>query len=222
MKKIILLIGPPGSGKGTQGKRIIKKYGYGHISTGDLLRALNVSTEATPEEKVLLKGILEEGKMAPDHFIYQLAFKAADNYLDSDVPGIVFDGAVRKVEQAEEFQKYFESRGLKNDIVAIYIGLSDQESLNRLTKRRMCKKCQDIIPWVPATFNVLKCPKCGGELEVRLDDDPEVIKRRIEDQGEHALQSILNFYENLGILRRVDGMKNIEEVEKDIEKILAV
>lgn len=219
MKKVIILIGPPGCGKGTQAKRIAEKYNYGHISTGDLLRALASDSQADPKEKQALEE-MKSGQLVSDWLIYRLAFRKMDEYLEAG-QGVVLDGAIRNVAQAEEYQKYFVKKNLGGEGVTIEVALTDEESFNRLTKRRVCSQCGEIIPWLPTTKDLSACPKCGGELVVRRDDDEQVIKKRIIEQGDQALQPISDYYKKLGLLKKVDGMRDIEGVWGEIEQVLA-
>lgn len=220
MKKIIILIGPPGSGKGTQAKKFANKLNYGHISTGDLLRALASDSDIAPDEQTALKE-MKEGKLVPDWLIYRLVFREIEKYL-SKGRGVVLDGAIRNLEQAKEYQKFFEEKNLSQEVLAVEISLTDEESFNRLTKRRMCASCGEIIPYLASTKNLTACPKCGGQLITRPDDEEKVIKERIIEQGNTALKPILDYYLALGLLKRVDGMKDIEGVEKEIEKVLGL
>lgn len=219
MKKIIILIGPPGSGKGTQAKRLAAKRNYGHISTGDLLRALAGDSAAPAEDKQALEN-MKSGALVADGLIYKLAFRAMDKFLDADA-GVVLDGAIRNVEQAQKYQEYFEQKNLAGEVLAIEVALTDEESFNRLTKRRMCANCGEIIPWLESTKDLAACPKCGGELVFRADDNEQVIKERIQKQGNEALAPIVGYYDSLGLLEKVDGMKSIDEVEKEIASALA-
>ena len=219
MKKILILIGPPGCGKGTQAKKLVAKYGYGHISTGDLLRALSSNANADPADKQKLAD-MKAGKLVADDLIYKLAFAEMDKFLDAG-NGVILDGAIRNVSQAQAYQKYFENKKMAGEVFALEVALTDEESFNRLTRRRVCVKCGEIIPWNNETKNLSACPKCGGELKVRADDDPEIIKKRIVEQGNVALKSILDFYAGLKVLQKVDGELSIDEVEKKIEEILA-
>lgn len=218
MKKIIILIGPPGSGKGTQAKQIAHKYHYTHISTGDLLRALSQNKNAGEDEKRALEE-MKDGHLVPDWLIYRLSFQAIEKSLSAGI-GVVLDGAIRNINQAEEYHKFFKEKNWTNEVLVIEVSLTDQESFDRLTKRRVCGKCGEIIPWLPSTYDIKDCPKCGGVLETRADDDPDVINKRIADQGNQALAPILGYYENSGVLRKVDGMKSIDEVENEIEQVL--
>jgi len=218
MKRIIIFLGPPGCGKGTQAKKVAAKYNYGHISTGDLLRALENDPSGDSADKKLLAE-MKAGKLVSDNLIYKLAFREIEKYLAAG-QGVVLDGAIRNLAQAQKYQEFFESKKLSSEVLAVEIALTDEESFNRLTKRRVCTQCGEIIPWLPATKDLKACPKCGGELKTRADDDPEVIKKRIVEQGNTALRPILDYYDALGVLKKVDGMGTIEEVERQIMDLL--
>ncbi len=218
MKKILVFIGPPGSGKGTQAKKVASKYGYKHVSTGDLLRAMSNHPDLSADDRKIIDDSIQRGKLAPDWFILKLIFGAVEENLSGS--GIVFDGAVRTVEQAKEMQKYLKKNGLDKEFLALAIMIGDEETFARLTKRRVCQDCQEIIPWVGEAKDYIKCPKCGGVLKIRHDDNEEVIKDRIIKQGSRALQPILDYYQDLNELKIVDGMGTIEEVEKGVEQAI--
>ena len=186
------MIGPPGSGKGTQAKRIAQKYNYAHLSTGDLLRALAQKENLSAAEKEAVAR-MKTGQLVGDGLIYKLAFAEIDKNI-SQGKGVVLDGAIRNLEQARGFQDFFTSKNLTNEVLALEISLSEKESLTRLTKR--------------------------NGLENRQDDDPKIIKQRIAQQGNKALKPILKFYKKLGMLKTVDGNQTIENVEKDLAEIL--
>lgn len=216
MKKIIIFLGPPGSGKGTQAKKVAEKYNYGHISTGDLLRALKANGTDDSKETDALRQ-MERGKLVSDWLIYRLGFRAIDACLARG-QGVVLDGAIRTVEQAEEYQKYFKEKGIENEIMVVEIAITDEESLKRLGSRRVCSRCGTIIP---ARTSYAVCPNCSGELIVRSDDNPEAVKKRVAEQGNRSLAPIREYYQALGTLKTVDGMKRIEAVEEDIENIVS-
>ena len=192
MKKIIIMIGPPGSGKGTQAKKIAAKYNYHHLSTGDLLRALAQKPELNSVEKEAVAQ-MKSGQLVSDKLIYQLAFGEIEKDLAAG-KGVVLDGAIRNLEQAQGFQKFFEEKNLASEVLALEIALNDEDSLERLTKRH--------------------------SLENRQDDQPMIIKERIAKQGNLVLSPIINFYKDLGVLVKIDGNQTIEAVEKDIDNIL--
>ena len=141
MKKIIILLGGPGSGKGTQAKKIAAKYNYTHISTGDLLRALASKQDIDPDEAKALAG-MKSGKLVPDWLIYRLAFAAAEEPLNQG-RGIVLDGAISNLDQAQMYQEYFVGKNLNAEVVVIEIAISDEESYLRLSSRRVCSRCGD-------------------------------------------------------------------------------
>ncbi len=218
MKKIIILMGVPGSGKGTQARSLKQKFNYGHISTGDLLRALDVDPNGDPEDKKMLAD-MKAGRLVSDDLIYKLAFQEIEKYLGND-QGIVLDGAIRNVEQAKKYQEFFTDKNVADEVIVLEIKLSDETSWNRLTKRKVCPVCGFILPYSPENELKTECPECGGELIVRKDDNRETIKKRIEDQGNKAIAPILNYYRDLGVLVSIDGEKNIDNVDEEVCKIL--
>lgn len=218
MKKIIILMGVPGSGKGTQARKLSQRYNYGHLSTGDLLRALDADPNGDLEDKKMLAD-MKAGNLVSDFLIYKLAFKEIEKYLNNN-QGVILDGAIRNVEQAKKYQEFFTDNNLLNEILVIEIKLSDETSWNRLTKRKVCPTCGFILPYSPENELKKICPECGGELIVRKDDNPDTIKKRIAEQGNVAIQPILEYYKSLGDLITIDGEVHIDEVDKEIEKIL--
>lgn len=194
MKRVIILLGVPGSGKGTQAKMLCKKYGYGHISTGDLLRALEKNATAATEDKEKLAD-MKTGKLVSDDLIYQLAFAEIKKHLARG-SGVVLDGAIRNLAQAEAYQKFFSDEGVADEVVAIEIALSDEEIWNRMESRL-----------------------ASGQ--GRPDDTPEVMKKRIAEQGNIPLRPIAEYYDRLDILKKVDGKKQISEVTEEILRVLA-
>jgi len=211
-------MGVPGSGKGTQAKKLVEKYGYGHISTGDLLRALAKDKNANAEDKQKLEE-MKAGGLVADDLIYKLAFKEIEKYLN-DGKGVILDGAIRNVEQAKKYDEFFAKKNVNDEVVVIEVKLSDETSYNRLTKRKICPSCGFILPYSPENEKKLQCPDCGGELIMRQDDNPETIKKRIEEQGNTAIKPILDYYRDTGKLVSVDGEKGIEEVDEEIQGII--
>lgn len=216
MKKIIIFIGSPGSGKGTQAKRMAQEFGFVHLSTGDLLRRLSTHKNLPGRIKKALD-FMKKGHLVPDWLIYRVVFPEADKLLLKKNNGVIFDGAIRNLKQARVFQRHFKKIGLEKEILALQIKISNKEAFDRLTKRRVCSKCGEIIPWTSATARIKKCPKCGGKLKLRKDDNPAVIKRRIKVQGTTAQKPILDFYRQRKMLKVINGMKSIEEVALLVE-----
>ncbi|MCF6276797.1 MAG: nucleoside monophosphate kinase [Candidatus Magasanikbacteria bacterium] len=190
MKKIIILLGIPGSGKGTQAKLIAENYSYTHISTGNLFRAILADENADGKIVKAVEGI-KDGKMVADEIVYKLAFAEIEKKMNES-DGVVLDGAIRNLEQAEAYDRFFKEKGWQNDIMAVEIELTDEIATERLLKRH----------------------------EGREDDKKDVILKRMEDQGNAKIRPIVNYYKKIDILKVVDGSKNIEEVTKSINKVL--
>lgn len=218
MKKIIILMGVPGSGKGTQARRLAEQYSYNHISAGDLLRQLDADPNAAPEDKQKLVD-MKAGRLVTDDLIYKLVWREIEKFLKLRT-GVVLDGAIRNVEQAKKYQKFFKDKDVEGEIIVIELALDDETSYLRLAKRKVCRACGNIIPY--SLENELKttCEKCGGELYIRIDDNPETIKKRIAEQGNKALQPILDYYRGLGLVVSVDGNKEIDDVYTAVKNIL--
>ena len=217
MKKIIILLGVPGSGKGTQAKRLSSRLGMSHISTGDLLRALDQDKNAPIEDKQKLEA-MKRGELVSDELIYKLAFQ---EILKNTNQGkdVILDGAIRSVDQAKYYDEFFIKNNLQ-DVKSIEIEITDEESLNRLTKRKVCSSCDDIIPFTPQTANQDDCNKCDGTLVTRQDDSVEIVKNRIKQQGNSMLLPIATYYENSNRLVKINGMSDIETIYKNIESIV--
>jgi len=212
-------MGIPGSGKGTQAKRLAVKYGYAHISTGDLLRALAFDPQADSEGQQMLAD-MKAGRLVADKLIYKLAFQEIEKDL-AEGAGVVLDGAIRNVDQAKKYQEFFEEKNLEDEVVVVEVALNDKTSFLRLAKRKVCADCGDIIQYLETNELKEMCKKCGGELIVREDDNEDTIKKRIEEQGNVKLQPILDFYRGFGLLQTIDGQMDIDSVGEEIVKILS-
>lgn len=217
MRKLIIFLGPPGSGKGTQAKLLAAKYNYAHLSSGDLLRALASKPNINANEAQALK-LIKGGKMVPNKLIYSLFFKQIDEYFLAG-QGMVLDGAVRNLQQAKDFYKFFKDKKMDSELLVVEVALPNEESFNRIAGRRVCSQCKTIFT-VKQIGQATACPKCGGELVVRPDDTPEVVTKRLIEQGNDAIEPVREFYKKLGVYKFVDGTKSINEVEKEIEKVL--
>ncbi len=158
---------------------------------------------------------MQTGELVPSELIYRLAFRAVIDGI-KNYGGVVLDGAVRTLDQAEKYQDFFVKNNWSNEVGAISIELSDEQAIERLSKRLICSQCGEIF----IDGGLKKCAKCGGKLSVRPDDDPEAVRTRLSVQGNAALAPILQFYNKLGILKIVDGNDSIENVQKEIIKVL--
>lgn len=212
----LILLGPPGSGKGTQGRKLAERLGIPQISTGDILR--EAVREGTPLG-MKAKAYMDQGKLVPDEIVIGIIRERLE--AKDTKKGAIFDGFPRTVPQAEALDRIMEELGRKIDAV-IDIEVSDEEVLRRLTGRRTCRDCGAMYHVV---FNPPKkeglCDVCGGELYQRDDDKEETIKNRLRVYREQT-EPLETYYEQKGILRRVKGEASIEEVEKEILEFLGI
>ena len=209
----IILLGPPGSGKGTQAKMIAEKYKVKHISTGDILRE-NVRN-GTPLG-VEAKKFMDSGKLVPDSLLIDII---KDRLAKPDVKaGWMLDGYPRTIPQAEALDKILPALGQKIDEV-LNVDVPDAELIKRVTGRRMCK--------CGTTYHVQfnppkvagKCDACGADLYQRADDTEATVKERL--QAYHAqTQPLIDFYNKRGIVANINGTGDIKAIFGNIAKAL--
>ena len=206
------MLGAPGAGKGTQAKKISKKFNIPHVSTGDILRKeIKDETELGLEAK----SFVENGKLVTDELVIEII----KNFIqgDSAENGFLMDGFPRNLVQAKKFAEMLEEIGLKLDHV-MNIAVDNSEIINRLGMRRTCKECQKITS-VAESSNSVSCPECGGELFIRKDDEEGVIAHRLKVY-EKETQPLIEYYSKNGVLTDIDGLGAEEEVTERILKSL--
>jgi adenylate kinase len=202
MSMIIILVGPPGSGKGTQASNICQRFGIPQVSTGDMLRTAKKA--GTLDPKYL--AIMDSGKLVPDEAILELIEKRLD---DEDCkPGCLLDGFPRTVPQAEGLGALLAKRGRQVDRV-VQIDVPREMLVERLVNRRTDKRTGQIYH---LTYNP---PPADAELEHRADDLPETVIRR-QDVYEQQTAALLPYYESKGLLRRVDGVGKPAEIAERV------
>lgn len=210
----ILFMGPPGAGKGTQAERIVEQFGVPHISTGDAFRL--AMKQGTPLG-LKAKEYVDQGLLVPDEVTNGIV---RDRLAEPDCAGgFLLDGFPRTIAQAEALDGMLNDMGRKIDHV-INLKVDRSFLLARLTGRRICKSCGTTYHIV---FNPPKqegiCDKCGGELYQRSDDTEEKVGTRL-DEYTSKTAPLLKYYGDKGLLREVDGEKDIDAVTADIGSLL--
>jgi len=205
----IIILGAQASGKGTQADLLAKKLGVPHISTGDMFREMAANDSSLGKK---LKDFMNSGKLVPDEIVNEIL---AERFKRSDAKkGFVLDGYPRNLAQAELLGKQ------KKIGKSIFVDVSDEEAVRRITSRRLCSQCK-------AGFNTIYirpkkegvCDKCGGKLVMREDDKPEAARKRLNDYH-HLTEPVIKFYEKKGVLVWINGEQPIEKVFSDMaEKI---
>ncbi len=201
----VVLLGPPGAGKGTQAQRIAEATKLLHISTGDMFRE-NVKNET--ELGKLAKTFMDRGELVPDEVTIRMLLERIGR--PGAAAGVMFDGFPRNVVQAQALDDALAARGNRIDR-ALLISVPDEELLARLGGRWICRDCGHLYHErndPPKTAG--KCDHCGGELYQREDDRPEVVQTRLDKQKPPA--ALIDHYRAAGSLREIDGQRSLDAV----------
>ena len=210
----IIMLGAPGAGKGTQAKKIAAKYGIPHISTGDIFRA-NIKNGTELGNKA--KTYMDQGLLVPDELTCDLV---VDRIQQEDArEGYVLDGFPRTIPQAECLTEALNKLGSKIDY-AIDVDVPDDNIVKRMGGRRACVKCgatYHVEFAAPKTEGV--CDTRGDKLVLRDDDKPETVQKRLNVYHEQT-QPLIDYYTRQGVLKTVDGTRDLNEVFQEIVDIL--
>ena len=201
----LILLGPVGSGKGTQAGLISARYDLPHISTGEIFRT-NIKNET--ELGKIAKQYIDNGDLVPEELTNKLV---ADRIVQDDCKnGFILDGYPRNLNQAKALEEM-------TDIdIALMIDLSEEKIIERLSSRRMCSKCSQ-----PTSLDWMidgKCEKCGGDVYIRDDDKPEVIMMRIKKQA--VPLDVIDFYKQKGVFSKIDATDNVEDTYALVKSVL--
>lgn len=208
----IIILGPQGSGKGTQARILSERLGLYHFEMGGFLREL-----AKTDSKI--EKTLKNGELIPDEMFF-FAMKDLLQEKISSGKGVILDGFPRTTKQYEMLKNWFDQEGLNID-KTIFLDISDKEVIRRLSARRTCDKCGEVYNLItsPKPKNPEVCDKCGGKLIQRKDDNPDSIRKRLEVYRENTVP-LLNIFEKEGLLLKVEGERPIEVISEDLLALL--
>lgn len=214
--KSIIFVAPPAAGKGTQARLVSEKYGIPHISTGDLLRA---ARDGNDEHSIIINDLLDKGQLIPDHIVIELLKERLEQ---SDCNnGYILDGFPRNLEQAKEYEEMLKDIHIKLGNV-IVIDLDREIAEQRISSRLICPKCGAVystatIENKPKIDNV--CDSCSTTLIHRNDDDVATYGVRYQTYLNDTAP-LINYYQDKGVLRHVDGNKSKDEIFNEITTII--
>jgi adenylate kinase len=202
----IILLGPPGAGKGTMAERVKERFNLAHISTGDILRG---EIKAGSELGSLAKGYIDKGALVPDDVIISMMKK---RFAEDDAKaGVLLDGFPRTVAQAEALS------GIADVDACITLDASEDMIVDRISSRRICRDCGGV--YSVKSLSGEECEKCGGKLYIRPDDKEETVRQRFSVYQSQT-EPLIDYYEKKGKLHHVDAALPIDEEAAEIIKII--
>ncbi len=207
----IIIMGPQGSGKGTQIRLLINKYGLQPIEVGNILR--EIAKKDTPVGREVDEVINKRGEMVS----WELLEKVLDEKVGLLDPkkGVIFDGTPRRMEEVKYWDKKLSDIGRKIDYI-FYIDVSKEESLRRISSRKLCKaNGHPLIVGKDIKEEDKVCPICGSEVYRRDDDTPEKVAKRLS-WNEEKMKPVVEYYEKRGMITRINGENTIENIHKEI------
>ena len=211
----LLLMGPPGAGKGTQAAELVKKFNIPHISTGDMFRA---AVKEGTELGKKAKAVMDAGGLVPDEITIGIVKERLAK--DDCKKGFILDGFPRTVEQADALAKILNDLGMKlTRVLNIHVPASDL--IERAVGRRICKSCGATyhIKFNPTQKDGV-CDNCGGDLYQRKDDNEETMKNRLSNY-EASTKPLIDYYKKVGVYTEIDGRQPIDKVTEDLVNVLA-
>lgn len=211
---MIILLGPPGSGKGTQAKRLSQNYHIPQISTGDLFRE-HIAAQTSIGQKA--KSFIQAGQLVPDDIVLSMLFERIEQ--PDCVNGYILDGFPRTMMQADRLAQH---QSMKTKVFVLCLEVPDEEIVKRAAGRLVCRQCSSIYHRdrsPPAHDNI--CDKCGGEVYRRMDDEPEVVRQRLKVYRAQT-QPLIEYYDKLGLLTTFDGNQPPDVVQAELKRMLSI
>ena len=209
MYVLLVLLGAPGAGKGTQADVLTERIGIAHVSSGDLLREHRAQKTELGNQA---QSYMDKGDLVPDDLVIKMVLGRLGEKTDST--GVVLDGFPRTEPQAVALDAALGNRGIDR---VLHVTVPEEELIRRLNGRYSCRSCMK--PFSEEVAEAGKCPVCDGELYQREDDKPDAVKNRLRVYGEQTSR-LIEYYRNQGKLAEINGLQNVEEVTSDLLKSL--
>jgi adenylate kinase len=211
----LVLLGPPGAGKGTQARMLEKRFGVPQVASGDLLRTAVRKKSALGREA---KRFMDKGALVPDDLVLKLVEERLSQ--PDAASGFILDGFPRTVAQAETLSAMLKTAGQRQLDKVVAIMVPDEEIVKRISGRRTCKNCGAMYHLIydpPRNHNL--CNNCNGELYQRDDDAEDTVRMRLEVYAA-TMRPLLEYYERAGLLKQIDGIGRPEEIQQRIVEAL--
>jgi len=211
----LVLLGPPGAGKGTQARMLEKRFGVPQVASGDLLRTAVRKKSALGREA---KRFMDKGALVPDDLVLKLVEERLSQ--PDAASGFILDGFPRTVAQAETLSAMLKTAGHRQLDKVVAIIVPDEEIVKRISGRRTCKNCGAMYHLIydpPRNHNL--CNSCNGELYQRDDDAEDTVRMRLEVYAA-TMRPLLEYYERAGLLKQIDGIGRPEEIQQRIVEAL--
>jgi adenylate kinase len=210
---IIILLGPPGAGKGTQARLLQEKLDLDYFGSGEILRKRKLIDDFTGRK---IQKKMDDGELLASPIMIDIWINTFEEIKkNNSFRGIIMDGSPRRLHEAQMLEQALDWYEWNDNKKAIFVNLSEQDATDRLTKRRVCTKCKKNIPYVGEYKIIEACDVCGGELIKRADDEASDIVERFKWYASDVLPTV-DFYRKQGTLIEVNGDQSIEDVHKEI------
>ncbi len=212
----VILLGPPGAGKGTQAREIVEKYGLVHLSSGDMLRA---ECKAGSELGGKVTEFMDSGALVPDELVTEVVISQIHKELQTGAKGVLLDGFPRTITQAEDLGAALEKAGEKIAAV-IDLKLDDETIIDRMAGRRSCPHCGRVYHITAnPPGNGMACDECDTEITQRKDDAEEVVRERLQVYASQT-QPLEEYYYKTDVLKEIEADKDIDQVAADVDAAL--
>ncbi len=206
---LVVLLGAPGAGKGTQADILTERNGLAHVSSGDLLR---MHRQQKTELGQLAQSYMDRGDLVPDDVVIRMVLAKLSE--ETDGPGVVLDGFPRTAPQAKALDEALGGSGID---VVLHVKVPEDELVRRLSNRYICRGCSR--PYAAESMGEA-CESCGGELYQREDDMPEAVRNRLQVYANQTYP-LIDYYEGMGKLVEVNGLQDVDAVTADVMEALA-